>query len=120
MSDTELLLKEIAGLPADALAQVFKLVEQLKRRPEVSKSFAPLASDDGPPLRQSCRNMEEAIAASERRREATKTDPSVYSLKPWYGILEHSKAWGKHVDAAAEIRKMRDEWPDYWDTDEDT
>jgi hypothetical protein len=70
--------------------------------------------------RQSCRTMEEALAAAERRREAAKTDPSVYSLKPWHGILEHSKAWGKHVDVAAEIRKMRDEWPDYWGTDGNT
>jgi hypothetical protein len=66
-------------------------------------------------LRQSCRNREELIAASDRRLAAEKTDPSLRSLKRWHGILKNSKTWGRQVDVEAEIRKMRDEWPDYWE-----
>ncbi|GHV26912.1 hypothetical protein AGMMS4952_07760 [Spirochaetia bacterium] len=58
--------------------------------------------------------LEEAIAAAERQVEAAEADPSRYSLKEFHGIWKDSKAWGKHVDIEAEIRKMRDEWPDYW------
>jgi hypothetical protein len=109
-------------IPAGPVIITFAPAEQkpVHAKAEISPSYTPLEPHVGPPRRQSCRNMEEAIAASERRREAAKTDPSVYSLKPWHGILKNSRAWGKHVDVVAEIRKMRDEWPDYWGTDGDT
>jgi hypothetical protein len=62
-----------------------------------------------------CKTVEEALKAGAAQAEARKADPSLGSLKHWHGILENSKAWGKDVDAVAEIRKMRDEWGDPWE-----
>jgi hypothetical protein len=66
------------------------------------------------PFRPSYASLEEVLAAAARRAEAAEADPSLNSLKAFHGIWKDSKAWGQDVDVEAEIRKMRDEWPDYW------
>ncbi|GHV85409.1 hypothetical protein AGMMS50230_10170 [Spirochaetia bacterium] len=68
------------------------------------------ADTAGLTFQQPFSTLEEALAEADRRSEARKANPSLYSLKDSHGILEHSKAWGKDVDVVAEIRKMRDEW----------
>jgi hypothetical protein len=77
-----------------------------------------IAAAQGPiskePFRPSYASLEEVLAAAARRREAEKTDPSLNSLEKFHGIWKDSKAWGQDVNVEAEIRKMRDEWPDYW------
>ena len=67
--------------------------------------------------RESYHTIEEAIAAAERRRIAAETDPSVYSLARFHGILKDS-VWGEG-DATEYIRAMRDECKDPWDTEDD-
>ncbi|GHT75456.1 hypothetical protein FACS1894124_6830 [Spirochaetia bacterium] len=59
-----------------------------------------------------CTSLEEALQESAKRAKAEAADPS--PLKKWHGVLENSKAWGKNVDVATEIRTMRDEWGDPW------
>jgi hypothetical protein len=69
------------------------------------------------PQRQHFATIAEAIEEADRLAEAAEADPSLYSLKRWHGIWKDSKAWGQDVNVEAEIRKMRDEWPDYWETE---
>ncbi|GHV81212.1 hypothetical protein AGMMS49944_30030 [Spirochaetia bacterium] len=95
-----------------------QFVEDLRKCQEGGPIFGGMDGMEFPQeTRQSCRNREEFIAASDRRLAAEKDDPSLRSFKHWHGILKDSKAWGRHVDVEAEIRNMRDEWPDYWGTD---
>jgi hypothetical protein len=86
----------------------------LNLHPTAEQIAAAMAGDEQGPELVSYETLEEALAASDRRLAAEKADPSLHSLKHWYGILKDSKAWGQDVNVEAEIRKMRDEWPDYW------
>jgi hypothetical protein len=47
MSDTELLLKEIEGLPPDYVAQIFDFIDQLKHKfPPVEKTKEPACAGE--------------------------------------------------------------------------
>jgi hypothetical protein len=59
--------------------------------------------------------VQEILRAGAAQAEARASGLSGGSLKPWYGILANSKAWGKELDTVAEIRKLRDEWADPWE-----
>jgi hypothetical protein len=61
--------------------------------------------------------VQEILRAGAARAEARASGLSGGSLKPWYGILADSKAWGRELDTAAEIRRLRDEWADPWEKD---
>ncbi|WP_010253685.1 hypothetical protein [Treponema primitia] len=87
----------------------------LNLHPTAEQVTAAMAGVGKGTVQPSYDTLEEVLAAAEQRREAEKADPSLRSLKHWHGILKDSKAWGAHLDTNAEIRKMRDEWPDYWD-----
>jgi hypothetical protein len=86
----------------------------LNLHPTAEQIAAAMAGVGKGTVQPSYDTLEEVLAAAEQRREAEKVDPSLRSLKHWHGILKDSKAWGAHLDTNAEIRKMRDEWPDYW------
>jgi hypothetical protein len=134
MSNTELLLKEIEKLPAGCMGEVFDFVGYLQQKHGTLQDIASV-SDKGLNLHPSpevirrvkeksgrrlslhvCTSLEEALADGNRRAAAAEADPSLRSLKKWHGIWENSKAWGKDIDAVTEIRKMRDEWGDLWES----
>jgi hypothetical protein len=59
--------------------------------------------------------VQKILKAGAAQAEARKSGSSRSSLKQWYGVLADSRAWGKELDAVAEIRRIRNEWGDLWE-----
>jgi hypothetical protein len=81
--------------------------------PEHGHYAAPSEEDARRRLEEAVKNdprVQEILRAGAARAEARASGLSGGSLKPWYGILADSNAWGKELDTVAEIRKLRDEW----------
>jgi hypothetical protein len=88
--------------------------------PEQGQHTAPGEEDAREEAVKKDPQVQEILRAGAARSEARASGLSEGSLKPWYGILADSKAWGKELDTVAEIRKLRDEWTDPWENSRKT
>jgi hypothetical protein len=109
MSDTELLLKEIEGLPSGQVGEILDFVGYLKSKaaPAEQKSEAkPRAAQTFKPMRTKEELMKEAADRAARERE---TGESTFSS--FRGCLKDSPCFAGR--SGEEIQQeMRDEWGD--------
>jgi hypothetical protein len=102
MSDTELLLKEIEGLPASYMGEILDFVNYLKHKNSSAMEFSrvPRSKLELPPAL----DPEEALKEAARRS----ADPNRKPISRHFGCLKNSKTFAG--DPVEIQRAMRAEW----------
>jgi hypothetical protein len=101
MSDTELLLKEIEGLPADYMGEILDFIDQLKHKAPLADSASKEDGTDNPSARMSAREALVMGRGIAKRLGSTLSVDRFLELRRQDRILEDS------LDAVHRKERMR-------------
>jgi hypothetical protein len=104
MSDTELLMKEVQGLPPGYAHKVLNFISRLKQ----GDSPAGFSGQTSVPELPPAYSPKEALRISAERAAARRTNPTLNTLKKYHGCLKDSPNFSR--DGMKIQREMRIEW----------